>query len=130
MDICARVDMNVGISFVRLSIVNANECVRIVSGQHMARNTRATQTPGRERFFLQGGVRVARCSCLGCSRAERVRGRVLWLQHVRRVCEARTGRAWAACKALWRAKQARGWSRVGSAASGHGLRQPRATGYG
>ena len=54
MDICARVDMNVGISFVRLSIVNANECVRIVSGQHMARNTRATQTPGRERFFLQG----------------------------------------------------------------------------
>ena len=60
MDICARVDMNVGISFVRLSIVNANECVRIVSGQHMARNTRATQTPGRERFFLQGAPSCAR----------------------------------------------------------------------
>ena len=60
MDICARVDMNVGISFVRLSIVNANECVRIVSGQHMARNTRATQTPGRERFFLQGECLCAR----------------------------------------------------------------------
>ena len=57
MDICARVDMNVGISFVRLSIMNANECVRIVSGLYMARNTRATQTPGRERFFLQGGTR-------------------------------------------------------------------------
>ena len=38
MDICARVDMNVGISFVLLSIVNANECVRIVSDQHMGRN--------------------------------------------------------------------------------------------
>ena len=60
MDICARVDMNVGISFVRLSIVNAKECVRIVSGQHMARNTRATQTPGRERFFLQGEIAVFR----------------------------------------------------------------------
>ena len=65
MDICARVDMNLGISFVRLSIVNANECVRIVSGQHMARNTRATQTPGRERFFLQGGRSYAWVSADG-----------------------------------------------------------------